>query len=180
MDGRRNLLARLLAGLQAGILGGLVTVIWFMVLSVWSLRSPWALVNLFAASAWHAPSWSANFGIATFTGIALHLAACGFFGMFIGWALPKPPAPSHMSLAGFTFGAILSLMLYEFFWRRLVPSLGAYTTPGAIVTVHLLFGVCVGQFPRFYLKLEPPTGEVLEFPASVNGPESESGSVDLL
>lgn len=155
MDARRNSIARLLAGLQVGILGGLATLLWFMVLSQVHFRAPWTLLNLFAAHYRGGASWGYSFSWSTLVGAALHLFACGCFGIFIGWVLPRPQAGTRFSVAGAAFGAILSLMVYEFFWRRQVPRLGAFTAPGAILVIHLLIGLCFALFPRYYLKLMP-------------------------
>lgn len=158
MLSRLDSLPRLLAGLQVGILGGLVILGWFVVLSSWYFRTPWALVNLFSASIRDSATWSYAFARTTWTGMAAHLFACGVLGMFIGWVLPRPHAGLRISLAGLAFGVVLSLMVYEFFWRRYVPLLNTYVPAVAILIVHLLFGLSLAQFPRFYSRLadEPP------------------------
>lgn len=155
MDARRNLPARLLAGLQMGIAGGLATLIWFASVSEFHFRAPWTLINLFSASFRGNPAWGYGFSFATVFGVALHLFACGSLGMLIGWMLPRPSAGSRISLTGAAFGAIVSLMVYEFFWRRQVPRLNTFTHPGVILVVHLLIGACFSQFPRYFLRLAP-------------------------
>lgn len=155
MEARRNLLPRLLAGLEVGILGGLAILGWFLVLSYWNFRAPWALVNLFSASFRRNAAWGFNFSSLTWSGLAVHLFACGLLGIFIGWVLPRPHHGARISLTGLAFGVILSLMVYEFFWRRLIP-IGDYFAPAAMLIVHLLFGMSLAQFPRYYLRLGPP------------------------
>ncbi len=153
MDARRNLSARLLAGLQMGIVGGLATLLWFISVSQFHFRAPWTLINLFSASFRGNPAWGFGFSWSTVVGVALHLFACGSIGMFIGWVLPRPGPNSRISLTGAAFGAIVSLMIYEFFWRRQVPRLNTFIHPGVILMVHLLIGACFSRFPSFFLPL---------------------------
>lgn len=159
MDLRRNLLPRLLAGLEVGILGGLAILVWFFVLSYWNFREPWALLNLFSASLRNSGTWVYGFASSTWTGMAAHLFVCGSLGIFIGWVLPRPTAGTKVSLSGLAFGVIVSLLVYEFVWRKYVPSLGEYVAPAAGIVVHLIFGMCLAQFPRFYLELGEPEAE---------------------
>lgn len=156
MDARRNLLARLMAGLQVGILGGLVTLVWFAVLSQLQFRAPWTLLNLFGSTLGGNPHWGFGLSWATLTGAALHLFACGAFGMLIGWLLPRPSEGSRYSVAGAAFGALLSLMVYEFFWRRQFPRLNTFVASGGILLVHLIMGAAFSNFPRFFLRLAEP------------------------
>lgn len=163
MDSRRNSQARLLAGLQVGILGGLATVAWFVTVSLLSFGAPWTLMNLFSASVRHSP-WTFQFGFQTIVGMASHLFACGAFGILLGWILPRPSAMARFSIPGAVFSVILSLLLYEFFWMRHIPRLREYVAPGPMLVVHLLFGACVARFPAYFLQLAPPMPEPREIP----------------
>lgn len=153
MDLRRNTLPRLLAGLQVGILGGLSIFLWFLLLSYWGFRSPWGLLNLIAASLRNHATWGLAFTYSTWTGLAAHLFVCGSLGMAVGWILPRPLPQVRISLSGFVFGIVLSLMAYELFWQRYVPLLAEYIRPAASLVSHLLFGLSLAQFPKFYHQL---------------------------
>ncbi|MBL8227130.1 MAG: hypothetical protein JNL98_01580 [Bryobacterales bacterium] len=150
MDLRRNSLPRLLAGLQVGILGGLLIFLWFLLLSYWGFRSPWGLLNLIAASLRNHATWGLALSASTWTGLAAHIFACGCLGMAVGWILPRPVPQVRISLSGFVFGIVLSLMVYELVWNRYVPLLGEYIRPVAALISHLLFGLSLAQFPKFY------------------------------
>src|SRR5215813_5047112 len=141
MDARRNSLPRLLAGLQVGILGGLLILVWFLILSVWYFRAPWAIFNIVSASIRNSASWGYPFVRSTWTGLAAHLFVCGLLGMLIGWVVPRPGPTSRYSFPALVFGVIISLMVYEFFWRRYAPLIGEYISPGAILLVHFVFGM---------------------------------------
>ncbi len=147
---------RLLAGLQAGTLAGLVLLGWFLLLSYYYFREPWALMNVLAASLRHNATWGHSFSSVTWTGLAAHLAACSLLGIVLGWILPRPGPTARVSITGLTFGVVLSLLVYEFFWLRFAPLLGEYIAPLAMWVAHLLFGISVAQFPRFYLQLADP------------------------
>lgn len=174
MDSRGNWAPRLLAGLQVGILGGLGILAWFVILSYWNFRAPWALVNLFSTSLESRNTWSFELSFSTFTGIAGHLVACGILGMLIGWVLPKPMPGSRVSVSGLTFGIVISLMTYEFIWRRFVQGLGANIAPASLLIAHMIFGMSLAQFPRFYLMLAPEPPAVFLLPeATTPAPDSE-------
>ena len=155
MESRRYLVPRLLAGLQAGILGGLGTLVWLFILSAWNLQSPWTLVNLLAYSTHATSNWELRFSMASVTGIAAHFFTCGVLGIFCGWLLPRPRGFSRVSLGGLIFGMLLSVMTYELIWRRIAPALGQYIAPASVWLAHLMFGLSLAQFPRFYRRLEP-------------------------
>lgn len=160
MDLRRNTLPRLLAGLQAGILGGLVIFAWFLCLSYWNFRAPWGLFNIVSASLRSNPTWGLPLSSSTWTGIAAHLFACGILGMIVGFVLPRPLSSMRISLAGFAFGIVISLLVFEIFWRRYVPLLSDYVRPIESLISHLLFGISLAQFPRFYNSLAEPEASV--------------------
>ncbi len=156
MGARRNSLPRLLAGLQVGILGGLATIVWFLILSTLYFRAPWSLINLFSASLRDSASWGHDFAKLTFTGLAAHVFACGLVGIVVGWLVPRPLQNARISFAALVFGIVISLMVYEFFWRRFVPLLSEYIPATNILMVHLLIGLSLAQFPRFFRRLTPP------------------------
>lgn len=176
MSGVRTSAPRLLAGLQAGILASLAVTAWFLLLSAVSLRAPWALLNLLAASLRNHATWKYGFSATTWTGIAAQVFAGGLLGMFLGWILPRPGRQAAISITGFVFGSVLSLLVYQFFWLRFAPGLQDYVGPAAAWMAHFLFGAGVAQFPRFYLRLEdaeprlPAPPEILE--PSIGAPDA--------
>lgn len=174
MESRRYLVPRLLAGLQVGILGGLGTLVWLVILSAWNLQGPWTLVNLLAYATRAAGSWELRFSIASVVGIAAHLFTCGSLGMFCGWLLPRPRGLSRVSLAGLIFGVLLSLLTYELCWRRIAPALGQYIAPASVWLAHLIFGISLAQFPRYYLRLEPDP--MAELPPLIDASEPNMDS----
>ena len=147
---------RLLAGLQAGTLAGLVLLGWFVLLSYFYFQEPWALINILAASLRNNATWGHAFSSVTSTGISAHLFVCGMLGMALGWILPRPGPTRRTSYTGMMFGVVISLFLYQFFWLRFAPLLAEYMAPLAFWIAHLLFGACIAQFPKFYLQLDPP------------------------
>src|SRR5437899_500331 len=98
---------RLLAGLQAGILAGLVLLGWFILLSYFYFKEPWALTNVLAASLRSNATWGHSFSTVTLTGISAHLFVSGFLGMGLGWILPRPGPHARTSFTGLTFGVVI-------------------------------------------------------------------------
>jgi hypothetical protein len=164
MEARRNLLPRLLAGLQVGMMGGLGIIVWLAVLSTWNLKAPWALVNLFAATIGNRFVWEHAFSFFTLTGLAAHLFLCSLLGIFVGYIVPLPEdSTSQVSLTALVFGVLISLMTYEFYWRRMVPVINDYVTPASFIVAHMIFGLSMAQFPRYFWRLiEEPEAEPLD------------------
>ena len=144
-----------------GILGGLGTLVWLLILSAWNLEGPWTLVNLLAYSIHATDSWEIPFSTSSIAGISAHMAICGVIGMFGGWLSPRPRGRSKFSLAGLIFGILISVMTYELFWLRIAPALRQYIATASAWLAHLIFGLSMAQFPRFYLSLDPePVAEL--------------------
>ncbi|MFN7933266.1 MAG: hypothetical protein U0R19_08065 [Bryobacteraceae bacterium] len=174
MESRRHLAPRLLAGLQVGILGGLGTLVWLVILSAWNLQGPWTLVNLLAYATRAAGNWESRFSMASIIGMAAHFFTCGSLGLFCGWLLPRPNGRTRVSIAALIFGVLLSLVTYHMVWVRIAPALGQYIAPASVWVAHVMFGVSLAQFPRFYLMLEP---DVIELPPLID-PEVDSTEAD--
>jgi hypothetical protein len=155
MESRRHLAPRLLAGLQVGMLGGLGTLVWLVILSAWNLQGPWTLVNLLAYATRAAVNWEYRFSMASVIGIAAHLFTCGSLGIFCGWLLPRPHGAARVSITALIFGVLLSLLTYQLFWVRVAPPLSMYIAPAAVWIAHVMFGLSLAQFPRFYIRLAP-------------------------
>ncbi|MBI4909081.1 MAG: hypothetical protein HY820_36000 [Acidobacteria bacterium] len=162
---------RLLAGLQAGMLAGLVSLGWFILLSYFYFKEPWALINVLAASLRNNATWGHTFSTVTWTGLSAHIAACSFLGIFLGWVLPRPGPRPRSSLTGLIFGIVLSLFIYQFFWLRFAPLLGEYIAPLGMWIAHLLVGMSLAQFPRFYLRLADPEPQPEPPPEGTPPPE---------
>lgn len=171
MESRRHLAPRLLAGLQVGILGGLGTLAWLVILSAWYLRGPWTLVNLLAYATHAADNWELPFSMGTVVGISAHMFASGSMGIVAGWLLPLPRGRRRASLAALILGVLLSVLAYEVFWRRIAPALDQYVSPASMWMAHIIFGFGLAQFPRFYMRLEPDVGPYM--PPLLPPPESD-------
>jgi hypothetical protein len=161
MESRRHLAPRLLAGLQVGILGGLGTLVWLVILSSWSLQGPWTLVNLLAYATHASTNWEYRFSMASVVGMAAHFFTCGSLGLFCGWLLPRPRGRTRISITALIFGVLLSLMTYQLLWVRIAPALGQYIAPVSVWVAHVMFGASLAQFPRFYLRLAPDEIDIL-------------------
>ncbi len=172
MESRRHLAPRLLAGLQVGILGGLGTLVWLIILSAWNLQGPWTLVNLLAYATRAAANWEYRFSMASVVGIAAHLFTCGLLGIFCGWVLPLPRALARVSLTGLIFGMLLSVLTYHMFWVRVAPALEMYIAPASVWVAHSMFGLSLAQFPRYYARLAPDP--MLDLPPLIEAPRSDA------
>ena len=140
-------LLRSLSGVETGMIGGLLTLVWLLVTG-WLLGAPgWVIPNLMATPFHGQRSLTADFGFVTLSGIALHLLECGLAAMAFAW-LASPEWPAGRSLVA---GLVLSLfahgLMETFFLERWNPVLLSYAPPAVLWTGGMLFGLVLGCTP---------------------------------
>src|SRR3989442_6821425 len=69
-----------MAGLEAGVLGGLFMMAWLAGLSMLQGRSVWSVPNLMASTFYGDAALRRGFRWATLSGVALHLIVCAMAG----------------------------------------------------------------------------------------------------
>jgi hypothetical protein len=162
--GKADSTLRLLAGLETGILGGLISFLWLSVFCVWYNERVFFAGNLIGSTVVGARALSAGLGKATFIGIALHLFACGLLGMVQGFTLRGSLTRSHA--AAMLLGLSWSLLLFAVA-RRVNPLLWFESPRMSLLLSCVVFGICLSRFPNFYAVLNPPpvpAPEVVEPP----------------
>ncbi len=137
---------RALAGLQVGILGGLVMLSWFGLDSWFHREYFWKVPHLLASSFYGERIFHRTFGMMTVAGMAMQLAGAGLLGVLFGMAMVRPPGFARLGLI-----AVLTAMSWywasqEIFWRRWLPLLPLYTTQSSMFVAHLLYGICLAQY----------------------------------
>jgi hypothetical protein len=136
---------RALAGLETGILGGLLTAAWFALSSFWTPYHVWMTANYFAMPFYGESALRMGFSHVTLSGLALQLVLAGLAGAFFGVAAPHSHTRLALFALMFSFGIYLAS--YNLVWRR--------WNPASALLGHMLFGCWLTRFPAFYSKLHP-------------------------
>lgn len=142
-------MARLLAGLEAGVLGGIVMTVWLMLGSLGRGQTFWAAPNLVSTALLGRAGLETAFGPATVEGLSLEVVMAGLHG--IVFALLVPPTLRALSVV--SAGILFALASYGFFFgwvlRRLAPLLILHAPRPAWLGAFFLFGMALGFYPSF-------------------------------
>ncbi len=173
-----------LAGIQAGVLGGVVMVAWLAFTSALLGRSPWILPNLAASALYGRAVLRASFGMPSVAGIALVLALAGLIGLVFAMLIGAHANRARVVLLGILAGLVWYYFSQALFWDRLGVLAGIHVSPAATMVGHLLYGLVLGQYPS---RLEAAKRQFREGPAgpatpaeaetpAAPGPEDTSGT----
>lgn len=152
-QGKADSTLRLLAGLETGVLGGLISFVWLSTFCVFYNERLYFAGNLIGSTVLGQQALSLGLGKATLAGVALHLIVCGVLGLVQGFALRGALLRSHG--AAMLLGLSLALLLFGVA-RRVNPMLWIESPRLSLFLSCLVFGVCLSRFPNFYGVLDPP------------------------
>jgi hypothetical protein len=141
-------LERGLAGLQAGMFGGLALLAVMLLVSVLDRRQWWNYPNLVAGYFYGARSIGAGPGWHTVSGAALQLLIAGCAGALFGVLFGGLAASRRMSLLGLAWG-VLTFFASGQFYRVFSPIVLRYMPGTAALVAHMIFGVCLSGIGRF-------------------------------
>lgn len=140
------LTVRALAGLQVGITGGLVMLLWFG-LDAWLHREFfWKVPHLFASLFYEQRIFRAAFSAVTLAGIALILAEAGIVGVLFGSAVLRPPHIIRLAVTALVASMSWYWVSQSLLWRNWIPLLPSYTTPATMIVAHVLYGLCLARY----------------------------------
>ncbi|MGH9657790.1 MAG: hypothetical protein ACRD96_04545 [Bryobacteraceae bacterium] len=132
-----------LAGLQAGVLGGVAMLAWLSVASVWGGRSIWTAANLLATTFYGEAALRRGFRWATLSGAAFQLVLAGALGVTFGFAVYRIQSEIRVALLGLLFGLAGYLVAVRFLFPH-----------DGMLVAYVLLGLFLGRFPRFLRSLE--------------------------
>jgi hypothetical protein len=141
---------RLLAGLQAGVLGGVAMLVWTMATSPWRRQPWWAFPNLMGSGLFGEAVFRLGFGWASWNGIALLLFLAGALGAVFALLVPE-------SVGAFRFGLLAFAAALAWYYataspavNRWAPLVPLYTPKAILYTGHLLYGLSLALGRRTY------------------------------
>jgi hypothetical protein len=149
----------MMAGVEAGVLGGLFMMAWLGLLSVFEGRSIWSVPNLLASTFYGEAALRRGFRWTTLSGLALHLIVSATAGLLFGLAVSGIVSRGRVMLLGLTAGAVWYFLTLGVFWKYVNPMVPLYTRGGGMFLAHVGMGFFLGSFPRYLhaLKTEPAT-----------------------
>lgn len=142
-------LVQALAGLQAGILGAMLMLVWYALTSRINQQSIWAVPNLLAAAFYGDRSLRPEFGTFTWSGLALHFSLSGLLGAAFGALIPRVVHITRVGLLGLLLGLGWYYFSNALLWKKFNPLLSMYGAQPFMMVAHLLFGAALGLYPGF-------------------------------
>jgi hypothetical protein len=137
------------AGLETGVLGGLVALAWLVLTSFWQGHSAWAIPALMGSTLGDGGAVGQSFGSIALAGVALQFCAAGILGALFGLAVRERRRFPRLLLLGLLIGLGWFYLLQAMLWRRpwnfvLAP---AYSERSMLVAC-LVFGAFLSTYPR--------------------------------
>jgi len=168
--------ARVLAGLQAGVLAGFAMSAWLMLENLRRGQPVWMVFNQIPTALLGYAGLKTTFGGPTLVGLSLQVVMAGLHGAVFAVVVP----PTVRALSASAAGVLLSLGSYSFFFgwalQRMAPLFLSRASRLAWLGACFLFGAAWGfyaVFARELLLAESPSVQALPS-EPVSGIESES------
>ena len=146
--GPQRALARLLSGLEAGVLGGIVMLALLVSGSLLRGDPWWMTSNLLGSTFYGTAALNAGPGRATVAGSALHIFMTGSIGAGFGILFGGIQQRRRLVLLGTLAGLIWHGLADALLWRKLNPLIPMYSAQPATLFSHALFGACLGYLGR--------------------------------
>lgn len=137
---------RSLAGLQAGMLGGLSLLAVLAVVSTLDRRSWWSYSNLLAACFYGPRTIGAGPGWPTVAGAALQMVIAGTAGALFGAAFGNHSG-RRLALFALMWGFFV-FFVSEQYYRFASPAVVEYMPRSAAVIGHMIYGLCLTSISR--------------------------------
>jgi len=149
--GRPNWLLAL-AGIQAGIVGGLILLGYLALDSAWHRRSIWTIPNLMSSTFYGESAFRPGFSARTSAGLALLLFIYGLLGALFALVIRDHGSRMRVTVLGLIFATGWFFLSFEFLWNHVNPLVRLYSPDRAMLVGHLLFGGVLGRRFPVYLR----------------------------
>ena len=183
---------RMVLGVQAGVIAGLVFLSLCAFFSVLSRDAWWWTANVYGSSFYGPRSLRWGLGWITLAGTALQVVLSGLAGALFG-LLPPFESRRTALLAGASFGLIGHYLGAVTFWHWVNPWVPYYLSGAGHVVLAAAFGLCLGSLhavvpvvppaipappPEPEIAVPPPIPEPDPLPNSVPDPPEPSARVE--
>ena len=132
----------ILVGIEAGVFGGLLMLLWFALASPLMGQPWWLIPNLIASKVYGGRAHLLGAGTATVFGCALQVATAGLVGGINGVLTPGN------RLFGLFVAAVWYSLCYFFIWKRVSPGLLAHAPAPVLIAGYFIYGSVLGWHPH--------------------------------
>jgi hypothetical protein len=154
------LLWRSLAGLQTGIIGGFAVLVFHMLDGLMRGDGLWSFPNLISSAFFPSRALSVSLHWETLSGVALHFLISGALGVAFSIFLARYIyRPFRCRLLALLLALVWYYGAFRYLWPAINPAIVVYQPFPGMVLGHVLFGICMGLYPRFVFDLgylQPP------------------------
>ncbi|GAB4357091.1 MAG: hypothetical protein OHK0021_01400 [Bryobacter sp.] len=140
---------RLLAGLQAGTLAFLTSLLWLLLVSGLEGRSIWTYPNLLACVFSGVDSFRPQFSEQTPAGLSIHFLSCSLTGVFASQVIGLRTRAAASLGIGILLATAGYYLVDFLIWRNWLPVFAVYSRRLPIFFSHVLVGLCVGLYSIF-------------------------------
>src|SRR5437870_2489727 len=129
-----------MAGVEAGVLGGLFMMAWLAMLSLLQGRSAWSVPNLLASTFYGEAALRRGFRWTTLSGVALQVIVSAAAGLLFGLAVGGMANRGRVMALGLAAGVAWYFLSLGVFWRYVNPMVPLYTRGGGMLLAHVGMG----------------------------------------
>jgi hypothetical protein len=137
----------LFAGLESGVLGAVLMMVWFALDALVERQHWWAMLNLWGAAIYGNAVFRMSLGKASLAGAALHIFLGGVAGAVIALALGRLHRFSLILLGAMVAGVVWYGILQHGILRSLNPLIVRMTPQPATLLAHLLYAAVLTRIP---------------------------------
>ena len=154
-SGARSKINLVMAGVEAGVLGGLFVMAWLATLSLLQGRSIWSMPNLLASTFYGEAALRRGFRWSSLSGVALQVIVSAAVGLLFGLAVSGVANRGRVMMLGLAAGAAWYFLSVGIFWKYVNSMVPLYAGGGGMFLAHVGMGAFLGSFPRYLQALEP-------------------------
>jgi hypothetical protein len=142
-----------LAGLETGVLGGVVLLAWYALTSLAAGQAAWEVPARLGAACCGSALWPERLGFAVAAGASMHILGAGAAGALFGLVARGVTSLRRL----FLLGTLVGLVWYYVLDRILLRSAEAGAYPflfrRPVVAGYVLFGLFLLLYPRFLQRI---------------------------
>ncbi len=149
---------RALAGIEAGVLGGVAMLVWLALASTLERRSAWFVPNVLGSLLYGRAALRRSFGMMTVSGLALQLFAAGMIGMLFGVLVGDSRNRLRVALLAVLAGLTWYYFSQALLWRELGVLAALYASARSLIVGHIFYGLVLGSYPVLLAGLKRHVG----------------------
>jgi hypothetical protein len=179
IGGRRRALRYALAGIEAGVVGALVLLVWLMIAAYFTGRSVWYTPNLFATTFFGGGVYRNQFVRGSWTGVAAILAVYGILGLFWGWVWREKRTRGLLFFGALT-GIGVYFLLFGLLLPHLNPLIAVYAPVRQLEIGHVLWGMMLARSPLYARRIDETISPAPPLPPEIQVAEPAVNSGELI